>query len=359
MKISPSKLQYLSLCPCFEFTESQGPGAADEGTRMHKAVETGDLTSLETEEEKAQVQKVLNLLMVMRADLPADKIEFQELAVKIPGPWGQMRGTLDHAVYVPSTRKAVISDWKMGRLGLPTGAEDSLQLRAYALGFLTRAEQEGWAVDELLVQLVAPRTNDVDTHVYKGSDLQSMIDSIAAVVARAEDSFKKPVSADPEACAHCANSSRCPAMSKSVAVWTPQVAAEYNDLSDVVAPVETMSPGAMARFMAVSSALDEWREQRKKAVLARVLEEGLDVPGYQIVSRAGNTKIEDPASAAQRMLDDGKSLREVLGCATLKISEVRKVWPEMETRLADMLVTGPEIRYLQKSRKKVREALSK
>lgn len=351
-KISPSKLSNLECCPCFEYTTTQGDGAADEGTRMHLATQKEDLSICETPEEEFQVQKSLDIMAMLRGEFEPGYLEFKELLVTIPGPWGRMKGTLDYGLYCPKTFRAKIRDWKYGRLGLPTAAATSLQLRAYAIGFLNYAREQGWRVDELEVGLVAPRTNDVDTHVYLPGDLEGMIKSIAEVVERAEDSFKRPCNSNPEICALCGNSSRCPAMSKSIAVWTPQVAAEYANLSDVVGPVEQMTPMAMARFMAMSSALDEWRKQRKEAVTERVLNERIEVPGYQVVTRAGSARIDDPAAAAQRLMDNGKSLQEVMACATLKVGEVKKLVPGYKELLADVVSQGPDVRYLQKSRKK-------
>lgn len=59
---SPSSLKYFALCPSWQAgdTEEAGEIAGARGTAMHKAFETGDLSALETEEEKVLVQKALS-----------------------------------------------------------------------------------------------------------------------------------------------------------------------------------------------------------------------------------------------------------------------------------------------------------
>jgi hypothetical protein len=58
---SPSSLKYYALCPSWKpgDTEEAGEITAARGTAMHKAFETGDLSKLETDEEKILVKKAL------------------------------------------------------------------------------------------------------------------------------------------------------------------------------------------------------------------------------------------------------------------------------------------------------------
>lgn len=58
---SPSSLKYYALCPSWASgdTEEAGENAAERGTAIHKAFETGDLSHCTTDEEKALAKKAL------------------------------------------------------------------------------------------------------------------------------------------------------------------------------------------------------------------------------------------------------------------------------------------------------------
>ena len=55
MKYRPSILNNLAACPCFESKEGESE-AAKEGTLLHLAMETGDLTGLD-DEQVEQIKK--------------------------------------------------------------------------------------------------------------------------------------------------------------------------------------------------------------------------------------------------------------------------------------------------------------
>jgi hypothetical protein len=65
---SPSALKYYALCPSWRPGDSEEAGeiAGARGTAMHKAFETGDLAFLETEEEKALVEKALGYVETIK-----------------------------------------------------------------------------------------------------------------------------------------------------------------------------------------------------------------------------------------------------------------------------------------------------
>lgn len=56
---SPSSLKYFALCPSWKSgdTEEAGEAAAERGTAIHKAFETGDMSYCTTDEEKACAKK--------------------------------------------------------------------------------------------------------------------------------------------------------------------------------------------------------------------------------------------------------------------------------------------------------------
>jgi hypothetical protein len=75
---SPSSLKYYALCPSWKQgdTEEAGEAAAQRGTAIHKAFETGDMTHCKTEIDLACAKKALGYVELIKrerlASLPRD-----------------------------------------------------------------------------------------------------------------------------------------------------------------------------------------------------------------------------------------------------------------------------------------------
>lgn len=67
---SPSSLKYFALCPSWKPGDSEEAGetAAAEGTTIHKAFETGDLSLCTTDEGKACAKKALAYVELIKRE---------------------------------------------------------------------------------------------------------------------------------------------------------------------------------------------------------------------------------------------------------------------------------------------------
>ena len=63
-KFGPSALKYIEICPGFRNSGETNP-MAEEGTMLHKAVETEDFEGL-TEDQRELVDKVLSVVEPLR-----------------------------------------------------------------------------------------------------------------------------------------------------------------------------------------------------------------------------------------------------------------------------------------------------
>ena len=70
-KFSPSQLMYREACPGWQPDEGSSSAAAQEGTMMHKALETGDYSEL-NEEQKRCVDMVKDLFDSFEQELKDD-----------------------------------------------------------------------------------------------------------------------------------------------------------------------------------------------------------------------------------------------------------------------------------------------
>ena len=301
MRISPSTLDYLQACPCFQFKaqDTEGPTAADEGTMMHAAFETGEDGEL-TEEQRRRVQQTRDLVEAQKIsyldwdNCPMNlRVELHEQ--KLKSSHG-LSGKMDRAYANLHLRKGLVFDSKYGRNGLIAEARDSLQLAEYADIMFTRFPG---MLDEIRVILAAPRTNETSPHDYSVSDWPDIQERVARVIRSVEDPFKQPKFND-AVCAKCEHIDRCFVAKKTAIVpvvskidLTPVVPA-----SILLRPVSDLTPEEISKNKAFFDLMQAWIDKRGPELNERAMLEGLEIPGYTKVKKEGAPFI--PAEAAGR-----------------------------------------------------------
>lgn len=301
-KLSPSTLDNISQCPCFEYrpyTPNSG-GAADEGIMLHEALLTGDDDALNEEQVrtleitrdfcKAQLTAYLNW-----TDTPvAQRIELHEQ--KLAGSLG-LRGLMDKCYASLASRKALVADFKSGRLGLIAEAKDSLQGACYVDMVFHRYPG---LIDSVTFALISPRTNEVSTHEYHYTEWESIKERIQKVIDSAEYPFKRPRFHE-VLCSKCRWFSTCPTANRALVPVVEQTVSI--PASILTKPVEELTETELAQNRAAADLFAAWSDLRKKAVDARVMQEGLELEGYTKVRKSGAPFIPaDRAAEAWELL---------------------------------------------------------
>ena len=285
-RISPSLLDNLAACPCFEYKpyEEGTNNAAEEGTLLHKALETGEDDDLNGEQQRT-VEKTRELCRALLTGFldwesaPIEKrIELHEQ--KLPDSF-KRRGMMDRCYVSLASRKALVIDLKTGRAGLIKDAKESLQLANYADMVWVRYPG---LVDEVMVVLSSPRTNETSRHVYKYEEWEEIRERIQKVAADADHPFKQPRFHE-VLCQKCRWFSECPAASKTLA--PPVASAVSLPLSVLLRPIGELTVDELAQNRAAADLFEKWAEVRKEAIDARVEAERIALPGYTRVQKDG------------------------------------------------------------------------
>jgi len=302
MRISPSLLDNISVCPCFEYKpyEKTGDSAADEGILLHKALETDEDGEL-NEEQLRTVEKTRELCKAIQTGwlawdtAPVDKrIELHEQKLQSSFAY---RGLMDRVYVNLAARRAFITDMKTGRLGLIRDAKDSFQLMAYSDMIFLRYPG---LVDEIMVVLSSPRTNETSDHIYHYTEWESIKERIQKVIDSAEYPFKQPRFHE-VLCPKCKWFSSCPQANKALVPVVEQTVSI--PASILTKPVEELTETELAQNRAAADLFAAWSDLRKKAVDARVMQEGLELEGYTKVRKSGAPFIPaDRAAEAWELL---------------------------------------------------------
>lgn len=344
MRISPSKLQAWATCPCFEYKTQTD--AANEGTLLHEAIANKDPSKLEDVDQIEQWQKMMDIRKVFEDRAGPGAEIYVELPVEITQG---VKGTLDFAVLSKALKRVDIIDWKTGRLGVPVEAKNSYQLGGYAVGFVRKFEGALEGIEVVAVHFIAPRTNEVDTHEYKFGEINDIVAELDKLIAIVDNPFKTPCNSSPRLCASCSNAARCPLVCKALTPLAQQ-ALMTPTLIDLVKPIDELSPEELSQHRALADLASEFFEQRQKTIAARVINEGIDIPGYRLVEKAGSLKITNVKDAFDILCANGIDRDTIVACMDIKIAQLRKEIPEVDTMLEPVTNRGQTIRYLQRQR---------
>lgn len=365
IRFSPSKLEALEICPCFEYKASDdGPApspdeetVAQRGTRLHKAVETEDLTLCN---DAYEVSLVTACLEYKKSIVPQDEARphtvLKEFEVKIPE---RTRGILDWAVLwgePGNPTSASIRDFKFIKGHSVSAPEDNLQLAAYAGGLFHKFP----TIESVDVSLVAPEIRYApDPAVLSRKEHLPKIEArIDRVILEANDPFKKPRLCD--LCGLCENAGRCPAMNGAVAVAAERMGLPVPSVFSVDGPA-TEQDRLIAHIL--QSGFETWGSQVKQKNLEFVLNGGT-IPGLRMVERGGAQEITDAQSAIDLLQAAGipwgviipavklsaKKLIESLASTMTGKGAKLKAAENLAEVLGPVMQQRPDIRFLQRER---------
>ena len=364
---SPSKLEALSKCPCFQSSPHESSDAADEGTLIHKALETQDPAILETDSQQKAYEYCTNTLNRMLTTLqerrPRRKIIIhRELRLSVDS---LTRGTADVVALCPRTKTLLVLDWKCGQVPVDP-PDQNIQLLAYIAGAFQRYPSYTKAYGAI----VMPRAPE---HTAMAEFTREAIDHFTqktkVIIQAVEDPFKLPTAG--WQCRYCCNKSRCPALHKTAM----RVVGEQNLLPlpprPLLDPTHSVEPIDLAKAMLVAKVLPDWCSQVKSRCTAYALE-NIDtpdiIPGFALRRRAGGLKVINPREVVDLLEEIGIEKQEILeDTATISMSKIadlllkHQAIPELKTKrdyldaleetLGPAVARQEDVVYLQKSRR--------
>lgn len=316
---SPSSLQNLEACPCFQNRDSNN-AAAVAGTLAHSVTETGEDDQrlsddealraadcldfyerqkqlLEDERTRAALHSSIVLASVIdlcEAYLPVDNCVFHEPMLNPASGEIEMAtieattaGYVDRALINWNRKRAVLLDWKFGAWAVEE-AQTNLQAIAYTLGIFKKYP----TLEEVKFFFKLPQLDLVTEATFTRAQIPNLYLRVQTVVERARVAREKVrgdnfLFATPRvpACNFCANLGRCP----KVAEFACKVGAKFHPLeipSDIT-PTGLKSPEDTTLGLRLSQVMAVWAKAFRAQVTERVIGKGDEPPpGFKIMTRA-------------------------------------------------------------------------
>lgn len=348
-RYGPSTLDALDLCVRFKFRETEDmDDAATEGTQLHEAFETGNLSGLDEEQARCvtTIRNYVDAIKFENGMTPADWTDGSEVDIELEG---LTYGRADRILFCRKTKRLHVIDAKFTRVD----SGHANQLRTYGAAYAEMCNRnEPGSVETVITHVVAPRIGPCEPEEYDANVLVKDVRMhIENLYARIEDPFEPPTPHE-DLCARCARASRCPALGKVVTTVLKGIGLP---LPDVYAPEAIVSLKDRAIVQVLAGAMINWGEQVKKNNSAFVDSTGTDIPGFKVVRRTTGLRVpKEKTAAALEALAGTFSLGDdvTLGFCSLTVGDVvaavalSEGIPEAEAKdrvreaLADIAVEG-------------------
>ncbi|MBP7830997.1 MAG: DUF2800 domain-containing protein [Kiritimatiellae bacterium] len=349
-KHSPSSLKAKSICPHWQNT-GETSAAAEEGTALHRACETGDLAGL-NEEQTHSVRMCLDYVRpLIEGGISVHREQRLDVA-------GLTFGTADLIVMTGDNHAHVI-DFKFGRVKVDD-AEQNLQGFAYALGAMNEC-----GVEHVTVHFLQPRCDTVSVARFsRQADGQRLYDAIHTVILNAENPAA-PFRPAPDNCRFCGAHIECPALREKALTVYQGYAEDALPIPAEFHPSNIADPRQMAVALQLAPVLEKWAESVRKHAMDMV-KGGAEIPGYELRFRTGKRTVRDVVevwTAIEGRL--GITQLDYLQACTISLPQLEKIVAEHQekgggaaakrklTQLlqeAGVVVPGEEVEYLAKAK---------
>jgi hypothetical protein len=291
--------------------EDKPTAAALEGTQAHELLEgwllsePGDLDFIAlwraaTGEMCEAVQVAVDYVEDLLEEYP-DAILQVEKRFEIPvavAP-GEVFGTNDVCIFVPSLRLLYVIDFKYGA-GIFVDVRGNKQLRFYALGALAAFKSDpataAWEFDTVALVIIQPRiewAEPIREEWIPVTDVLAFANDIGAAIIAAKQP-DAPLVPGPAQCQWCAIRVSCPARE---GLALAAVGEHFGDIREVAARPEALlvvkeiTADRLSELLAAKAAIVAWLNEVEKEAVAR-LRAGEKVPGHKLVEATGRRRWE-------------------------------------------------------------------
>ena len=312
--LRPSKLQQYAACPGsyrMQLGLSEPPSPdAEEGTRLHAAVATGNADGLDAEQADL-VRQCTEYLAALVERTGLDHVSYEQPLSILDSDGKEItHGTADIVATSPDhPERCAIVDWKFGRVPVEAPATN-LQLAAYALGAM-----QMFGASECEASIYQPRIGRHVCHVF--ADPASIQGNLRAIVDAATGGAMVLNPGEAQ-CRYCLARSTCPALRTQTAALAG-ACYTTDDLAD---------PGALARWYEAAQAAKHLVAQ-VEARMRDYLDQHGECCGYRYKEVPGRREVGDICHAAI-MLSDILTNSEYLDCCTVSV-------PQLEATVCDRL----------------------
>jgi hypothetical protein len=216
-------------------------------------------------------------------------------------------------------------DFKFG-IGEIDDADMNIQGQAYLLGVMDKFPE----LQTATVHFLIPRRDEVLTHDYTRADMEDIRLRINMIVEKAELETAEAIP-NTEGCRYCKHKLSCPALSDKMLPLAKKYSASVEDFEMSLwgnySPEKVDDPMVLSKMLNVAQVVDKWQAAAKKQALKLAVEEGAEIPGYDLHYRNASMGIED-AQEAFDAVSHIMSPDDFMGACKVSVSALAKKYAE-------------------------------
>lgn len=230
-------------------------------------------------------------------------------------------GTIDVLILDEYLKRVIALDYKFGRSRVDH-AKENIQGHAYMVGTFDKFP---WA-ETVEVHFIAPRLDEVTSHVYHRKDLEWHRLRINVVVERAIQDEPK-LNPRTEACRFCRNKVSCVALRDELL----PLAKKYDNSNYAVTLLEKYSPdnvddpNILGKMLEVAPVMEAWSAAAKKRALEIAVETGDQIPGFEVRFKNPRATIKDTQKAYDA-LKNKLTPEDFMGACTVSLVKLAKAY---------------------------------
>lgn len=282
--------------------------------------------AFEVDEEMTEAVQVY--LDYVRSVMQKEDIVYIEQQFSLKDIHEDCFGTVDCAIYRPSTAELFVIDYKHGK-GVAVDVKGNSQLRYYALGAALAVPDR--ALSDVHITVVQPRAPHADGPIRSEKiDSLELMDWSEDLLQAVKATYRPnaPLKAG-DWCKFCTAAPICPAL-KEHAIESAQ--------ADFGGAPEDLDPYQLAEILEKANLIEDW-VRAVRAYAFESLERGNEVPGYKLVAKRPQRKWIDEAGVARHLIGTGLEEDELYTKKFKSPAQIEKLLPkDRRSELEDYFV---------------------
>ena len=309
---SPSSLEPILRCAGFLNDPTGDKTFADRGSLGHEATEKKN-PDLCKDDESLRKAVTLCIKYTDKLEKDADKV-LVEQRVKIL----DQSGSFDRLIV--KGNEAHLVDYKFA---YNKYAPDSMQFKAYAVGVFDAYP----SILQITVHAVHPFLGEVYTENFTRGDYDYLVAEVRAVIERARKADQSEFRIN-KYCGYCGRAGSCPVLGKLAKELAERYTGDEYTLPEGTFDVhgsDFKDPAKAAALLRLAGPVEKAAESWRRGAMRLRIEEGVDIPGFKLVTAKGKRTVTN-APAAYEAIKDVITPEEFIQVSSISIGKLEDIY---------------------------------